>query len=91
MINLITIKDSVTSVFHFSFNRNDHFIGASPELLLDIKKGIITSMALAGTTSRGSNPDEDDLLAEKLLSDEKELHEHKLVIQQIIETLNHAN
>lgn len=59
------------------------FCGCTPELLVR-KKGVeIESMALAGTTARGTTPDEDQALACALLHDGKNRVEHDYVVQLI--------
>ena len=46
-------------------------IGASPESLVSVKNGIVTTNPIAGTRPRGANDEEDAALANDLLSDEK--------------------
>jgi len=55
-------------------------IGASPELLFGMRQKEMTSFPLAGTIKRGKTEREDTLLAKKLLSDQKELAEHKMLV-----------
>jgi len=55
--------------------------GASPELLdRTTPQNKIYLEALAGTIRRGSNPAEDKALAGQLLSDEKEVAEHNMMV-----------
>ena len=63
------------------------FFGATPERLVSRHGRTVTTDALAGTTGRGDTPAEDDWLAEELLGDEKNLHEHELVAETIREQL----
>jgi menaquinone-specific isochorismate synthase len=63
------------------------FFGATPERLVSRHGRTVTTDALAGTTGRGDTPAEDDWLAEELLADEKNLHEHELVAETIREQL----
>ncbi|MEG3437596.1 isochorismate synthase [Pannus brasiliensis CCIBt3594] len=67
------------SVFAVSDGRGHHFIGASPERLLSVRDGQLSTDALAGSAPRGRNPIEDDALAGKLLASEKERREHQAV------------
>jgi menaquinone-specific isochorismate synthase len=62
---------------------NSVFFGATPELLLTIKKSAVKSEALAGTRKRGQNETEDRLLQAELLSGEKERSEHLLVLDHV--------
>ncbi len=55
-------------------------IGASPELLVRVEKGKITTVPIAGTRGRGLTPAEDEALAAELLADEKERAEHTMLV-----------
>ncbi len=55
-------------------------VGASPEVLVRLDAGKVTLRPIAGTRPRGGNPDEDSRLAEELLADEKELAEHRMLV-----------
>lgn len=59
------------------------FIGASPERLVRVVAGRMHTEALAGSAARGATASEDARLGRELLSDEKELREHQLVLQAI--------
>jgi len=64
------------------------FFGATPERLVTRHGRTVTTGALAGTTGRGDTPAEDDWLAQELLDDEKNVHEHELVAETIREQLS---
>ncbi|MCL1879153.1 MAG: anthranilate synthase component I family protein [Actinomycetia bacterium] len=53
---------------------------ASPETLVALRDGEISSFPLAGTCRRGATDEEDAALIEALLSDEKELAEHDMLV-----------
>jgi anthranilate synthase component 1 len=55
-------------------------LGASPELLYRLTQGEMETFPLAGTIKRGKTQKEDKILARRLLNDEKELAEHKMLI-----------
>lgn len=55
-------------------------IGSSPERLLEVQDGKLEIHPIAGTRKRGMTKAEDDRLAEDLLSDEKELAEHRMLV-----------
>ncbi|HEY4301363.1 MAG TPA: chorismate-binding protein, partial [Candidatus Didemnitutus sp.] len=59
------------------------FIGASPERLIRVAHGRLHTEALAGSAPRGRSASEDARLARALQQDEKERHEHQLVIDAI--------
>ncbi|WP_298021138.1 anthranilate synthase component I family protein [uncultured Campylobacter sp.] len=54
--------------------------GSSPELIMEIKKDEIFVAPIAGTRSRGANAEADAALERELLNDEKELAEHRMLI-----------
>ncbi|MEI6805881.1 MAG: isochorismate synthase [Myxococcaceae bacterium] len=60
------------------------FIGASPERLYQRRGLKIESEAQAGTRLRGHTREEDDFLSQQLLVSSKDLHEHQLVVDNIL-------
>ncbi len=54
--------------------------GASPETLVKLQDGILHTFPLAGTRKRGATPQEDVNLETELLSDEKEIAEHNMLV-----------
>ncbi len=66
-------------LFYFKF---DDFVltGSSPEIMVSLKNKQVTIRPLAGTRKRGATFEEDKKLAKELLSDEKELAEHLMLI-----------
>jgi isochorismate synthase EntC len=56
------------------------FLGATPERLIVLHAGTASTMALAGSISRGATPLEDEQLAQQLLRDPKERAEHDVVV-----------
>ncbi|WP_122088080.1 anthranilate synthase component I [Halalkalicoccus subterraneus] len=55
-------------------------VGASPETLVSVRDGLVTSNPIAGTCSRGSSPVEDRRLAGEMLADDKERAEHTMLV-----------
>jgi anthranilate synthase component 1 len=55
-------------------------VGASPEVLVRVEGEGVTVRPIAGTRPRGRSQEEDRLLAEELLDDEKELAEHRMLV-----------
>ncbi len=55
-------------------------LGTSPESLVKVQNGIVTTNPIAGTKPRGKTPEEDAAIAEALLADEKEIAEHKMLV-----------
>ncbi|MPZ64066.1 MAG: anthranilate synthase component I [Pseudonocardiaceae bacterium] len=55
-------------------------VGSSPESLVTVRDGKVTTHPIAGTRWRGADPDEDLLLEKDLLADEKERAEHLMLV-----------
>jgi len=55
-------------------------VGASPEVMVKLEGDKITVRPIAGTRRRGATPEEDDALADELLSDPKERAEHVMLL-----------
>lgn len=70
-------------IFLFEPQAGHAFLGATPELLVNVNGNKMTTMALAGSTKRGDTTAEDDTLAQALLDSTKDRYEHELVVQSI--------
>jgi anthranilate synthase component I len=57
-----------------------HLVGASPEVLVLVEDGQISTRPLAGTRWRGATPEEDERLGRELLANEKERAEHVMLV-----------
>ena len=55
-------------------------VSTSPETLVRLKDGRLTTFPIAGSRPRGRDQREDDALAAELLEDEKELSEHNMLV-----------
>lgn len=66
-------------MFYLS-SENLELAGSSPETLIKLQRGELTTFPIAGTMPRGKNDIEDKNFAEKLLQDEKELAEHNMLV-----------
>ncbi len=55
-------------------------IGASPEMLVRVQKGKVSTHPIAGTRPRGQTSVEDARLEQELLADEKERAEHLMLV-----------
>ena len=88
--------DEQKESFIFAFEANgDCFIGASPERLVKKEGEKVFSTCLAGSIARGSTPAEDQVIGQSLLEDQKNLIEHKYVVDMIkdamMETCDHVS
>jgi salicylate biosynthesis isochorismate synthase len=63
------------------------FIGASPELLVRRAGASVSTVALAGSTRRSSDPAVDDHLGEQLLRSDKDRREQGIVAERIVRAL----
>ncbi|MBJ7507831.1 MAG: isochorismate synthase [Ilumatobacteraceae bacterium] len=81
---LLRLRATFARSYRYSING---FIGASPELLVEVKGDRIRSHPLAGTTPRTGDPETDDELARKLIASMKDQVEHRVVIDVIHEML----
>jgi isochorismate synthase len=63
------------------------FIGASPELLVRRSGASVSTVALAGSTRRSSDPAVDDHLGEQLLRSDKNRREQAIVAEHIVRAL----
>ena len=55
-------------------------VGASPELLVRVEDGVVTTHPIAGTRRRGRTPAEDLAFEQELAGDEKERAEHIMLV-----------
>ncbi|MBR4211656.1 MAG: anthranilate synthase component I family protein [Oscillibacter sp.] len=75
------LRASNPSPYMFYFSSDDiEIAGASPETLVKLQDGVLRTFPLAGTRPRGATLKEDIRLERDLLSDEKELAEHNMLV-----------
>ena len=58
----------------------DEIMCSSPETLVRLQEGRLTTFPVAGSRPRGATPAEDKALERELLADEKELSEHNMLV-----------
>jgi menaquinone-specific isochorismate synthase len=75
-------------VFSTSNGKGQNFIGASPERLISIHNNQLLTDALAGSAPRGKTEAGDAKLAQELLESEKDIREHQVVIDFIVDRLS---
>lgn len=59
---------------------DEEIISTSPETLVRLQNGRLSTYPVAGSRPRGKNKAEDDALVKDLLNDEKELAEHNMLV-----------
>lgn len=81
--------DATPSCYHFLFETDTGatFVGATPERLFRQRGRRIETEALAGTRQRGSNPAADRALRNDLVSSDKDVREHGVVLRSITDAL----
>lgn len=65
----------------------DGLIGATPELLLRLSRGMVTSRVLAGTIPKTGDDEKDLALAASLARSSKDLEEHEYAVRSVAEAL----
>ncbi len=64
------------------------FMGASPELLAEVRASAFRSNPLAGSAGRGEGDDDDTALGVALMASAKDQREHRLVVEDMAERLS---
>ena len=81
---LLRLRASFGSSYRYCV---DGFIGASPELLVQVEGRMVRSHPLAGTAPRTGDPATDARLAGELIASTKNQVEHRVVIDMVHDTL----
>ena len=66
------------------------FLGSTPERLFSRDTKTFATEALAGTIGRGQTDEEDQSFAHWLLNDKKNGYENRLVVEDLVNRLNHG-
>ena len=75
------LRTTNPSPYMFYIRTDDvEIAGTSPETLVKLQDGKLSTFPLAGTRPRGGSPEEDRQLEQELLADEKELCEHNMLV-----------
>lgn len=72
-------KNPSPYLFYIDFE-DFQIVGSSPESLVSVRGGRVTTNPIAGTRPRGKNEEEDEKLKEELMADEKERAEHVMLV-----------
>ncbi|MFM9151492.1 MAG: isochorismate synthase MenF [Candidatus Planktophila sp.] len=81
---LNNLSEQYPSTWVFSV---DNLIGATPELLLRLTRGMVTSRVLAGTISKTGDDEKDLALAASLARSSKDLEEHEYAVRSVADAL----
>lgn len=75
------LRELNPSPYLYYFNYGDfEVIGSSPEMIVKQQGSRVFTCPIAGTRKRGADPQEDALLKDELLRDEKERAEHVMLV-----------
>ena len=75
------LRSSNPSPYMFYIDFKDYeLIGSSPESLVSLRGNKVLTNPIAGTRKRGNTEDEDRILIDELLNDEKERAEHIMLV-----------
>ncbi|BCX13148.1 MAG: menaquinone-specific isochorismate synthase [Thermosynechococcus sp.] len=86
---LQNLRQQYTNSYIFSVGqqRQQVFLGASPERLVKIADGVLCADALAGSRPRGQTQQEDQSLRNGLYHSPKERYEHQIIVEFLCQTL----
>lgn len=83
------LRNSNPSPYMFYVDFGEYVVlGASPESFIKTNGRLVSTNPIAGTRPRGQTPDEDIALAADLLADEKELSEHRMLVELSCEDMS---
>jgi len=75
------LRSTNPSPYLYYFDMKDYKIaGASPEMLVNVTNGIVTTKPIAGTIGRGKDDAEDKIFEQELMNDKKERAEHTMLV-----------
>lgn len=74
-------------IFAIGNGRGQYFLGASPERLISMRDRHLFTDAIAGSAPRGNSDEADTEFGDRLLSSQKERHEHRYVTEFITQSL----
>jgi anthranilate synthase component 1 len=82
LLNAYRVLRTTNPSPYMVFMQNDdvQLISTSPETLVRLKDGKLSTFPIAGSRPRGKDKEEDEVLEKELLTDEKELSEHNMLV-----------
>ncbi len=81
-------SNPLAHTFLHQFERDRFLLGAAPELIGTLAGDRFRTMAVAGSIPRGADPEADEWLGRQLLGSRKNLVEHEIVVEDIVERLS---
>ena len=80
-------RDAHSHVFYFEPRPGRVMLGAAPETIATVRRGVFHATAVAGSIRRGASDGERTELAARLLASEKDLAEHRIAVEDMVERL----
>ncbi|MEN9679737.1 MAG: hypothetical protein RLZ57_866 [Actinomycetota bacterium] len=77
---MLRLKNPSPYMYFLRFGDGVDIVGSSPEALVKVKNREVMVHPIAGTRKRSDNPEQDEKLAQELLSDPKERAEHLMLV-----------
>lgn len=75
------LRSANPSPYLYYFKFKDYQVaGASPEMLVNVTGGVVSTRPIAGTVRRGTTDEEDNRLRRQMLNDPKERAEHTMLV-----------
>lgn len=88
VLDRLAIRYPETYRFMIAPQKEVAFVGATPEVLVEVTGAHIRTAAVAGSVGRGKTSREDAELAAQLFTNPKERHEHALVAENLRDLLD---
>jgi len=87
MVQHLWEKNRGSHVFLFEPADGCPLVGATPETVATMSRGVFHATAVAGTVARGETPEEQEALAARLLASEKDAVEHRIALDDMVARL----
>lgn len=90
VLTALRTANPLAHVYLVQFARDRFLVGAAPELIGSLRGRRFCTMAVGGSTPRGSDPASDAWLGRQLIDSRKNREEHVVVVENIVERLRRA-
>ncbi|WP_419859545.1 isochorismate synthase [Candidatus Palauibacter sp.] len=87
VLTALRTANPLAHLYLMQFARDRFLVGAAPELIGSLRGRRFRTMAVGGSTPRGSDPASDAWLGRQLIDSRKNREEHLVVVEDIVERL----
>ena len=87
LVHALWSQHTGTHAFFFEPESGTALLGAAPEAIATLRDGRVFATAVAGSVGVGESDDERNRLAESLLASAKDLQEHRIVVDDMVERM----